>query len=84
MKIFVDTAADVRFIRRLKRDVRERNRTVESITSQYLNTVKPMHDQFIEPTKQYADIIIPQGKKNVVAVDLLRTKIISILNDKML
>ena len=79
IKIFVDTPADERFIRRLKRDVKERARTVESITDQYLNTVKPMHDQFIEPTKQYADVIIPQGKSNVVAIDLLRTKINSII-----
>jgi len=83
IKIFVDTAADVRFIRRLKRDVSERARTVDSITSQYLNTVKPMHDQFLEPTKQYADIIIPQGKENKVAIDLLKTKINSIINEKM-
>lgn len=84
IKIFVDTPADVRFIRRLKRDVSERARTVDSITSQYLNTVKPMHDQFLEPTKQYADIIIPQGKENKVAIDLLKTKINSILSEKML
>ena len=84
IKIFVDTPADVRFIRRLERDVSERARTVESITSQYLTTVKPMHDQFLEPTKQYADIIIPQGKENKVAIDLLKTKINSILNEKML
>lgn len=84
IKIFVDTAADVRFIRRLNRDVVERQRTVESITNQYLTTVKPMHDQFIEPTKQHADIIIPQGKTNTVAIDLLKTKINSILNKKML
>ena len=84
IKIFVDTPADVRFIRRLKRDVAERGRTVDSITTQYLTTVKPMHDQFLEPTKQYADVIIPQGKENKVAIDLLRTKINSILNEKML
>lgn len=84
IKIFVDTPADVRFIRRLKRDVAERARTVESITTQYLTTVKPMHDQFIEPTKQYADVIIPQGKENKVAIDLLKTKINSIINEKML
>lgn len=84
IKIFVDTPSDVRVLRRLKRDVVERNRTVESITNQYLTTVKPMHDQFIEPTKQYADIIIPQGKTNVVAIDLIKTKINSILNEKML
>jgi uridine kinase len=79
IKIFVDTPADVRFIRRLRRDVKERARTVESITDQYLTTVKPMHDQFIEPTKQYANIIIPQGKSNIVAIDLIKTKIHSIL-----
>lgn len=84
IKIFVDTPADVRFIRRLNRDVIERKRTVESITNQYLTTVKPMHDQFIEPTKQHADIIIPQGKTNTVAIDLLKTKINSILSEKML
>lgn len=84
IKIFVDTPADVRFIRRLNRDVVERKRTVESITNQYLTTVKPMHDQFIEPTKQNADLIIPQGKTNTVAIDLLKTKINSILSEKML
>ncbi|MBR5341577.1 MAG: uridine kinase [Erysipelotrichaceae bacterium] len=84
IKIFVDTAADVRFIRRLKRDVKERARTIENITEQYLNTVKPMHEQFIEPTKQYADIIIPQGKSNTVAIDLLKTKINSIINENVL
>ena len=84
IKIFVDTAADERFIRRLQRDVNERARTVDSITSQYLQTVKPMHVQFIEPTKQYADVIIPQGKSNSVAIDLLKTKINSIINEKML
>ena len=82
--IFVDTAADERFIRRLQRDVIERARTVESITKQYLTTVKPMHDQFIEPTKQYADVIIPQGGSNTGAIDLLKTKINSIIDEKML
>ena len=84
IKVFVDTPADERFIRRLKRDVKERARTVDSITTQYLTTVKPMHDQFIEPTKQYADVIIPQGKSNSVAIDLLKTKINSIIDEKML
>ncbi len=84
IKIFVDTPADIRFIRRLKRDVKERARTIESITDQYLTTVKPMHDQFLELTKQFADIIIPQGKSNTVAIDLLKTKINSILNEKMI
>lgn len=83
IKVFVDTPADVRFIRRLVRDVNERKRTVESIINQYLQTVKPMHDQFIEPSKQYADIIIPQGKSNTVAIDLLSVKISSILNELM-
>ncbi len=84
IKIFVDTPSDVRFIRRLKRDIVERNRTMDSVINQYLTTVKPMHDQFIEPTKKYADLIIPEGKTNVVAIDLLKTKINSILNEKML
>ncbi|MBR3264664.1 MAG: uridine kinase [Erysipelotrichaceae bacterium] len=84
IKIFVDTPADERFIRRLRRDVRERARTVESITDQYLTTVKPMHEQFIEPTKKYADIIIPRGKSNLVAIDLLKTKIHSNLKNKMI
>ena len=65
-------------------DIKERARTIESITDQYLTTVKPMHDQFLEPTKQFADIIIPQGKSNTVAIDLLKTKINSILNEKMI
>ena len=84
IKIFVDTPADVRFIRRLKRDISERQRTMENVIEQYLNTVKPMHDQFIEPSKQYAHVIIPEGKSNTVGIDLIKTKINSILNEKML
>lgn len=84
IKIYVDTPADVRFIRRLRRDTVERNRTVDNIINQYLSTVKPMHDQFIEPSKQYADLIIPHGKENVVAIDILNTKINSIIREKML
>ena len=84
IKVFVDTDSDERFIRRLKRDISERNRTMESVMNQYLTTVKPMHDQFIEPTKKYADVIIPQGKSNIVGIDLLTTKIDSILAEKML
>ena len=84
IKIFVDTPSDVRFIRRFKRDQVERKRTAESIINQYLTTVKPMHDQFVEPSKIYADLIIPQGKENVVAIDLLNAKIDSILREKML
>lgn len=79
IKIFVDTDADVRFIRRLLRDVRERGRSVDNIVSQYLETVRPMHEQFIEPSKRHADIIIPEGGRNVVAIDLLTTKISSII-----
>ncbi len=80
IKVFVDTDADIRFIRRLKRDTTERARSMESVMDQYLTTVKPMHDQFCEPSKVYAHIIIPEGKTNVVAIDLLKTKINSVLN----
>jgi uridine kinase len=79
LKIFVDTDADIRFIRRLDRDVHERGRTVESIISQYTTTVRPMHLQFVEPSKRYADIIIPEGGHNDVGVDLITGKIKSIL-----
>jgi len=84
IKIFAETADDIRFIRRLKRDIVERKRTVESVCDQYLQTVKPMFDQFVEPTKKYADVIIPDGMTNAVAIDLLNTKINSILKEKML
>lgn len=77
--VYVDTEADIRFIRRLKRDIEERGRSLESVCEQYLTTVKPMHDQFIEPSKKYAHIIIPNGGENVVAIDLLITKIRSII-----
>lgn len=84
IKIYVDTDADVRFIRRVKRDVFERGRTLESVISQYLLTVKPMHETFIEPSKRYADIIIPEGGSNLVAIDLLTTKINSIINNNVI
>ena len=84
IKLFVDTPADVRFIRRLTRDVRDRGRSLENVVSQYLNTVRSMHEQFIEPSKRYADVIIPEGGKNEVAVDLLTTKISSIIQTNML
>ncbi|MGL4372262.1 MAG: uridine kinase, partial [Turicibacter sp.] len=80
IKIFVETDDDIRFIRRLLRDMSERGRTIESVILQYTESVKPMHEQFVEPTKKYADIIIPEGKTNTVAIDLLITKINSILN----
>ena len=71
VKLFVDADADTRFIRRLQRDVAERGRTMESVIEQYLGTVKPMHFEFVEPTKRYADLIIPIGGHNTVAVDLM-------------
>jgi uridine kinase len=71
IKVFVDTDADTRFIRRLQRDVAERGRTMESVIEQYQSTVKPMHLEFVEPSKRYADIILPQGGHNAVAVDML-------------
>ena len=75
VKVFVDTDDDTRFIRRLKRDVAERGRTMDSVIDQYLNTVKPMHLEFVEPTKRYADIIIPRGGHNTVAIDMMLTLI---------
>ncbi|MBM7569575.1 uridine kinase [Aquibacillus albus] len=82
IKVFVDTDADVRIIRRLMRDINERGRTIDSVIDQYINVVRPMHLQFIEPTKRYADIIIPEGGQNRVAIDLMATKIQTILNRK--
>ncbi len=79
LKIFVDTDADIRFIRRLDRDVHERGRTVESVITQYQTTVRPMHLQFVEPSKRYADIIIPEGGFNDVGIDLVTGKIKSLL-----
>jgi len=81
IKIYVDTDNDVRFIRRLLRDTKERGRTMDSVVNQYLNVVRPMHQQFIEPTKKYADIIIPEGGYNKVAIDILVTKVKSILKE---
>ena len=78
VKVFVDTDDDTRFIRRLQRDVAERGRTMESVIDQYLNTVKPMHLEFVEPTKRYADIIIPRGGHNTVAIDMMLTLIRSL------
>ena len=82
IKLYVDTDPDLRIIRRLTRDIRERGRTFDSVIDQYLNVVRPMHNQFIEPTKRYADIIIPEGGHNHVAVDLMVTKIQTILEQK--
>jgi uridine kinase len=80
IKVYVDTDPDVRFIRRLRRDTHERGRSMDSVIAQYENTVRPMHLMFVEPTKRYADIIIPEGGFNVVAIDLLKTKIHSVLD----
>jgi uridine kinase len=82
IKVFVDTDADLRFIRRLERDIRERGRSVESVITQYLQTVRPMHLEFVEPSKRYADIIVPQGGHNLVAVDMLVTKVRSVLAER--
>lgn len=81
IKVYVDTDDDIRIIRRIKRDIEERGRTLDSVIEQYLNVVKPMHHQFVEPTKKFADIIIPEGGKNQVAIDLMTTKIASILTE---
>jgi uridine kinase len=82
MKLFVDTDADLRIIRRLQRDIQERGRSMDSVINQYIEVVRPMHNQFIEPTKRYADVIIPEGGHNHVAIDLMVTKIQTILEQK--
>lgn len=79
IKIFVDTDADIRLMRRIVRDMNERSRTLESIIDQYTDTVRPAHEQFIEPSKKYADIIVTEGGNNLVAIDLMVTKIKSLL-----
>jgi uridine kinase len=82
IKIFVDTDADVRIVRRLQRDIEERGRTIDSVINQYLNIVRPMHLQFVEPTKRYADIIIPEGGYNKVAIDIMSTKVKQIVLER--
>lgn len=79
IKVYVDTDDDIRIIRRIQRDMEERGRSLDSIIGQYLATVKPMYHQFIEPTKRYADLIVPEGGENQVAIDLLSTKVRDIL-----
>ncbi|MGT2895363.1 uridine kinase [Streptococcus entericus] len=81
IKLFVDTDDDIRIIRRIKRDMEERGRSLDSIIEQYTTVVKPMYHQFIEPTKRYADIVIPEGVSNLVAIDLINTKIATILGE---
>ena len=79
VKIFVDTDADIRLIRRLNRDIAERGRTAESVIDQYLSTVRPMHMEFVEPSKRYADVIIPEGGFNTVAIDMVSDRVSSLL-----
>jgi uridine kinase len=81
VKIFIDTDADIRFIRRLRRDVNERGRTVDSVIDQYLRTVRPMHQEFVEPSKRAADVIIPEGGFNEVAIEMLASRIRGLLAD---
>lgn len=81
MKVYVDTPDDIRFIRRLRRDIEDRGRTIDSVINQYLTTVRPMHLTFVEPSKRKADIIVPEGGKNEVAIDILTTKILSMLDN---
>lgn len=81
IKLYVDTDDDIRIIRRIKRDMEERGRTLDSVIEQYLTVVKPMYHQFIESTKRYADVIVPEGGENHVAIDLITTKVASILNE---
>jgi uridine kinase len=83
VKIFVDTPPDIRFIRRLERDIAERGRTTASVIRQYLNTVRPMHLEFVEPSKRYADVIIPEGGFNTVALDMVVARIQALLRDRV-
>jgi len=81
VRIYVDTDADIRFIRRLRRDIEERGRTLDSVVNQYLNTVRPMHLEFVEPSKRYADIIVPEGGFNTVALDMIVARIQALLQE---
>ena len=81
VKIYVDTDADIRFIRRLQRDIAERGRTMESVIRQYLATVRPMHQEFVEPSKRYADVIIPEGGFNEVAIEMIAARIRALLEE---
>ena len=80
IKVYVDTDDDLRFIRRMQRDIVERGRTVDSVVNQYMETVKPMYHQFVEPTKRYADIILPEGVANAVGIGMLEAQIRAILS----
>ena len=82
IKIFVDTDADIRLCRRIKRDVNKRGRSMESVLNQYMQTVKPMHEKYVEPSKKYADLVVPEGGKNMVALDMLIGRIQRHLNEQ--
>ncbi|MEA3439729.1 MAG: uridine kinase, partial [Chloroflexota bacterium] len=82
VKIFVDTDSDLRFIRRLERDIEERGRTTESVIRQYLATVRPMHLEFAEPSKRYADVIVPEGGLNEVAMEMVVARLEALLSDE--
>ena len=82
-KVYVDTPADIRILRRAKRDINKRDRSIESIFSQYINTVKPMHEKFIEPTINYADIIVKDGGKNAMAIGIIENKLIPMIKSKI-
>lgn len=84
IKIFVDTDADIRLIRRIRRDVVERGRSIDSVVEQYMTTVRPMHEKFVSPCKKYADLIIPEGGHNEVAMDMLITKVKSIADKPLI
>ena len=83
LKIFIDTPSDIRILRRAKRDINKRERTIESIAEQYLKTVRPMHEKYIEPTKSYADIIVPNGGKNKIALDIINSQLLPMMEDKI-
>jgi uridine kinase len=82
LKIFVDTEADVRFIRRLRRDIAKRGRTLEAVIEQYLGTVRPMHFEFVEPSKRYADVILPRGGQNTAGIEVVAARIRERLAEK--
>lgn len=75
VKIYVDTPADIRLLRRFRRDIRERGRTFESVGEQYVSTVRPMHEEFVEPSKRFADVIIPEGGENEIAIDMIASRV---------
>jgi len=82
VKLFVDTPADVRFIRRLQRDIQERGRTMESVIQQYETTVRPMHEEFVETSKRFADVIIPEGGFNAAAMDMVVARVTALLDKR--